>query len=159
MEHKSSQMGADVLPVSQRFGVRLKEERERTRLSQSDFGALGGVGRVAQANYESGERVPSIEYIYRLKDAGVNVDYLLWEGKKFNESPPDVLNVSLLDSCLIAVSMELAKTNNEADFSNLARLATLVYIRAVLRQPHEQMAFVKDMAAIAVGMWLEGKYR
>ena len=35
---------------------RLKEERERMGLSQEKFGAIGGVKKLAQINYEKGER-------------------------------------------------------------------------------------------------------
>ena len=39
------------------IGQRLKEERERLGLNQTDFGLIGGVKKLAQLNYEKDERV------------------------------------------------------------------------------------------------------
>ena len=44
------------------IGDRLREERERLRLSQGNFGEIGGVKANAQGKYESGERFPDAEY-------------------------------------------------------------------------------------------------
>lgn len=60
------------------FGARLREERERKGLSQADFGALGGVGKLAQLNYEKGDRSPSAEYLQLIGGHGVDIDYLLF---------------------------------------------------------------------------------
>ncbi|MCZ4341539.1 helix-turn-helix transcriptional regulator [Sphingomonadaceae bacterium G21617-S1] len=59
------------------FGRRLKEVRDLKRLDQTAFGALGGVSRNAQSNYESGARSPDTEYLEKLRDHGVDVAYLL----------------------------------------------------------------------------------
>lgn len=59
------------------FAERLKEERERLQLSQEKLGELGGVRKQAQGLYEKGVRVPDVDYILRLKDAGVDVRYLI----------------------------------------------------------------------------------
>lgn len=59
------------------FGQRLREERERRGLNQADFGALGGIAKVAQLNYEKGYRVPDTHYLSNLRKHGVDVGYLL----------------------------------------------------------------------------------
>lgn len=59
------------------FSIRLREERERLGLTQPDFGALGGVGKQSQINYESGKRLPDVSYLTALGGHGVDVAYLL----------------------------------------------------------------------------------
>lgn len=57
--------------------LRLIAERERLKLNQTEFGALGGVARSAQSNYESGTRAPDWDYLARLHDEGVDVAFVL----------------------------------------------------------------------------------
>lgn len=59
------------------IGERLREERDRLGLNQSDFAALGGIGRKTQFNYESGERVPDGAYLAAIAAAGADVLYIL----------------------------------------------------------------------------------
>jgi transcriptional regulator with XRE-family HTH domain len=59
------------------FCGRLVEERKKRKLNQTKFGALGGVSKGAQINYESGERSPDVDYLAGLAAAGVDVAYLL----------------------------------------------------------------------------------
>ncbi|MCT7309711.1 helix-turn-helix domain-containing protein [Ralstonia sp. CHL-2022] len=56
---------------------RLREERKRLGLTQERFGAKGGVGKLAQLNYEKGERSPDAEYLAALTQIGVDVSYVL----------------------------------------------------------------------------------
>lgn len=56
---------------------RLKEERERTGLSQEAFGAVGGVKKLTQFNYESGKRSPDAEYLGAISKISVDVTYIL----------------------------------------------------------------------------------
>lgn len=60
------------------LGARLKAERVRLELSQTEFAALGGVKKLAQLTYEKGERTPSIEYFDRLRThPSIDVDFIL----------------------------------------------------------------------------------
>lgn len=59
------------------FSDRLRAERTRLGLSQTDFSALGGVGREAQVNYEKGARSPDVNYLTALIPHGVDVHFLL----------------------------------------------------------------------------------
>ena len=56
---------------------RLKEERERTGLSQEAFGAVGGVKKLTQFNYESGKRSPDAEYLGAISKISVDVTYIV----------------------------------------------------------------------------------
>jgi transcriptional regulator with XRE-family HTH domain len=59
------------------FGERLKHERSRLGLNQSEFAALGGVQQRAQYQYEKGMRRPNSDYLSAIAAAGVDVCYLL----------------------------------------------------------------------------------
>lgn len=59
------------------IGERLKAERERLGLNQTDFGALGGVQKQAQLKYERGDRNPDSAYLASVSEAGVDVLYVL----------------------------------------------------------------------------------
>jgi len=72
-----------------RFSVRLKAIREVKGLNQEDFGALGGVKKGAQGLYETGKSAPSIEYLYKLAEHGVNIAHLL-TGQGRDADPVDV---------------------------------------------------------------------
>jgi transcriptional regulator with XRE-family HTH domain len=64
---------SNFLPI----GIRLKEERDKLALSQTEFADLGGVGRKTQFNYESGERAPDGAYLAAIAAAGADVLYIL----------------------------------------------------------------------------------
>jgi transcriptional regulator with XRE-family HTH domain len=59
------------------FCLRLSEERKRLGLTQEEFGALGGVKKLAQFNYEKGERAPDSNYLAAIGEAGADVQYIL----------------------------------------------------------------------------------
>lgn len=60
-------------------GVRLREERDRLGLSQADFGALMGVSRGTQKNYELELAVGALDlkYISALEANGVDAVYVV----------------------------------------------------------------------------------
>lgn len=59
------------------FSERLKEERLRLTLSQTDFAKPCGVTKQAQIRYEKGERQPNSDYLQKAHELGVDVSYLL----------------------------------------------------------------------------------
>lgn len=61
----------------EKFGERLREERERLNLSQAAFGEIGGVLKRAQIHYEKGERIPDAGYLAAIAGVGVDTVYLL----------------------------------------------------------------------------------
>lgn len=71
------------------FPVRVRLERERLGLSQTDFGRLGGVSKMAQWQYEAGKHWPSLEYIEHLR-ASVEIDVVyVVTGVRASNSPMD----------------------------------------------------------------------
>lgn len=60
------------------IGERIFQEREKTGLSQTDFGRLGGVTRKTQYNYEEGNRPPDVAYLEAIsKIDGVDINYIV----------------------------------------------------------------------------------
>lgn len=58
-------------------GKRLKEERERLGFNQTDFAAVGGVGRKSQFNYEEDERKADTAYLEAIASVGADVRYII----------------------------------------------------------------------------------
>lgn len=59
------------------FGERLKEERKRLGMNQTEFAALGGVVKFTQINYEKGDSAPNLDYLKKLNDSGVDGYFIL----------------------------------------------------------------------------------
>lgn len=58
-------------------GKRLREERERLGMKPNDLAGIGGVKERAQYNYETGKRVPDMDYLAKIAKAGVDVIYVM----------------------------------------------------------------------------------
>ncbi len=56
---------------------RLKEERERFRLTQQQLADIAGVHRNAQGNYETGARKPDLSYLEKISAYGLDVNYII----------------------------------------------------------------------------------
>lgn len=59
------------------IGDRLKEERSRLGLSQTDLGAAGGVGKTTQINYEKGTGSPDAKYLSAVAALGIDILYVV----------------------------------------------------------------------------------
>lgn len=79
------------------FNERLKEERKRLGLNQTDFAALANVGQIAQVNYENGKRNPDSKYLQAIAKAGVDVQYILTgirSQQATNVTPPNYVDLN-----------------------------------------------------------------
>jgi transcriptional regulator with XRE-family HTH domain len=59
------------------FHERLKAERLRLALNQTDFARVGGVTKGTQINYESGKRTPDVLYLAAIAATGADVSYIV----------------------------------------------------------------------------------
>lgn len=66
------------------FGQRLKEERKRLKMSQSDLAQVGGCQRLAQLQYEAEATAPTTRYLNAVGAVGVDLAYLIL-GVRFGE--------------------------------------------------------------------------
>lgn len=71
------------------IGTRLRDERIRLGLSQTEFGTYGGVRKNTQSKYESNERAPDALYLANVAKHGVDVQYVI-TGVKKAEADDDV---------------------------------------------------------------------
>lgn len=63
--------------MREEVGIRLRQERERLRMSRGEFAEKTGIHRNTLARYESGEREPSAEYLGRTGALGVDWGFLI----------------------------------------------------------------------------------
>ena len=80
------------------IGERLKAERERLTLSQTAFGDLGGVKKLAQINYENNSRSPDADYLAALASASVDV-YFVITGQRHENMATTPLELAFLRNC------------------------------------------------------------
>jgi transcriptional regulator with XRE-family HTH domain len=57
-------------------GLRLREERERLGISQTEFARIGGASKGSQILYEKG-KPPTADYLEAIAEAGADVTYIL----------------------------------------------------------------------------------
>jgi transcriptional regulator with XRE-family HTH domain len=98
------------------IGVRLKEERARLKLSQTDLGAAGGVGKTTQINYEKGVGSPDATYLAAVAEKGVDVLYVVTGERK-----PQLADSINADS---AEFLEVYWRVNDTDRQLLLRMAS-----------------------------------
>lgn len=106
--------------ISDGVGDRLKEERDRLSLNQTDFGALGSVSRGTQKAYEQGTNSPDLRYLVALEVAGVDVQYVLTGVKA-------ALSKDGLDSVESKV-LENYRSLSEGDKASVLRLTSALAI-------------------------------
>ncbi|MBF0605707.1 MAG: helix-turn-helix transcriptional regulator [Nitrospirae bacterium] len=80
------------------FGERLREERKRLKLNQSQFAALGGVQVRAQIHYEKDERRPDADYLIAIAAAGADVTYII---TGVRSGTPSVPTLTREEECLL----------------------------------------------------------
>ncbi|MCQ4302687.1 transcriptional regulator [Stutzerimonas frequens] len=98
------------------IGERLKEERSRLKLSQTDLGAIGGVGKTTQINYEKEAGSPDGRYLAAVAAAGVDVLYVITGERK----PQPADSISAREAKLLGFFRQLP----EGEQANLVRTAS-----------------------------------
>lgn len=81
------------------IGQRLREERKRLRLTQAEFGELGGAAYRSVADWERGVSVPNAAFLAAIDEAGADVMYILTGRSAGREVvPADPREAALLDN-------------------------------------------------------------
>lgn len=82
------------------FGLRLREERKRLGLTQAAIASIGGVSKPTQISYEQGLTEFGVNYLRRLGDAGVNIEFLLhgWEPAHAHATSIETASASLINA-------------------------------------------------------------
>lgn len=103
------------------IGERLRQERERLGLNQTELGARGGVSRKTQFNYETGERLPDAAYLAAVMEAGVDVLYVVTGARS---APPGIGTVLLTgDGATVLTADEAALLDNYRHSSEMGKRA------------------------------------
>ena len=81
------------------WNKRLREIREKSGLSQSDFALLGGVKKQTQISYEQEKSFPDIKYLMGIEQAGMDVRYILTgvEAMEYEEKKVAALSFSIAE--------------------------------------------------------------
>lgn len=117
LEQKNTQVNILVIKkmyISDGVGDRLREERDRLGLNQTDFGAKGGVSRGTQKAYELGANSPDLRYLAALEGAGVDIQYVLSGSRA-------LLSEQVLDETETTV-IENFRALSESDKASVLRL-------------------------------------
>jgi transcriptional regulator with XRE-family HTH domain len=59
------------------LGKRLRQERLKSGLNQSDFAALAETSLQSQMRYETGQQMPKLEYLFALAPNGVDIGFVV----------------------------------------------------------------------------------
>lgn len=108
------------------FSRRLRSERERLGLSQTDFGAIAGVKRNAQMNYENGTRAPDADYLSAIAEAGVDIHYVVTGKRVLTESDVQTELKNLADAWE-AIEIALREANKTLPVDKMRQAAEALY--------------------------------
>ncbi|WP_282338585.1 helix-turn-helix transcriptional regulator [Pseudomonas sp. PS02288] len=97
-------------------GERIREEREKLGLSQTDFGVKAGVSRGTQKAYELESSTPDLRYVSALEAIGSDAHYVL-TGLR---TPRDAQGLSEDEALVLSQYRALP----DADKASVARLTT-----------------------------------
>ena len=105
------------------FGDRIKEERQRLKLNQAEFAALGGVARASQTNYEAEQRVPDLRY---LAGIGERADVLyVVNGKRSDAGSAKSIDARSIQIILAAIESWAKESRRELTEHFRAELVAL----------------------------------
>lgn len=113
------------------FGLRLKEERKRLGLSQSELGQLAGVQRLAQSQYEAETSTPTVRYLCQINAAGVDLSYLLF-GVPSNRHTSTSAETRRIEIEAFKLTEDYVRTKYDGDLPAEGRYVIFELIRAQL---------------------------
>lgn len=112
------------------FGARLKQERERLGMSMHDFAELGEVNRVTQMRYETEANYPTVEYMYKVGQHGVDTMFI-----ETGVRASDLVPINDLEAFSQAIDLidELAKLHNFKPSAEFRGRSILKVYRQILK--------------------------
>lgn len=73
---------SSLLVVKEGVAARLRAARTKLGLKQPEFAAIAGISRATQANYESGQTSPSVDYLMAMQSSKVDLGFVLFDQTK-----------------------------------------------------------------------------
>ena len=128
------------------IGERLREERQRLGLNQPDFGARGGIKKVAQIHYEQGERSPDAEYLAGVAAAGADVLYIVTGERR---QQPGAFNPVLLKQIVESAEESLQAQRQRLAPAKKAELIALLYEHFAAIGPVEKATVERYLRLVA----------
>jgi len=108
------------------IGVRLREERERLRMNQTEFAALGGAAKRSQVRYEAGDKAPDARYLARVANSGTDVLYVV-TGRRSAAGAPGSVDLNVLRQVIEGVEQYLSGRRSHPDPADKANAVTFLY--------------------------------
>ena len=138
------------------IGRRLKEERERLGMSQTEFAALSGAGRKTQFNYESGDRSPDANYLAAVAEAGADIGYIVTgQHSDTNTASGSIVDWGLLEQVIVGVEAFLSERKAKLRPNKKAGLIRVLYAKFSEDEEEEtldQKRFTDFMEAVMVSV-------
>lgn len=106
---------------------RLREERNRIGLNQTEFGALAGVGKTTQINYENGSRSPSADYLAAIFKHNVDIQYVVTGIKNDIVHEREPVDGVLFLKIVTTLEKVAIRSKHKWPSENLAATAVKVY--------------------------------
>lgn len=115
------------------IGKRLRDERERLKLSQSEIAAVveaagvAGATRQSQSLYEKDKRKPDAAYLAVAASLGVDVLYVLTGQRAQQITQPQSIDRTLLQTCIEGLEEGLEKAGRTMRADKKAELIVKLY--------------------------------
>lgn len=129
------------------IGERIRKERERCKMTQPEFGALAGVTKTSQINYEKGTRSPDANYLAAIAKAGVDISYIITGQEALTQSALDQ-ELANFASAWEAIEKELERQGKTLPPSKKRQAAEALY-QAVRTGEGELKGLSKMLAKVA----------
>jgi transcriptional regulator with XRE-family HTH domain len=137
-------MADNIFTVAPGFGPRLRDERKRLGMTQTEFAAMAGVQRLAQGQYEGETRAPNVHYLSAIAAGGANLIYLLFgQFVSNNLVSPDVQRK--IDRKVFDLLEEYVKLRCGGQLSSEARFVLYEVWRAALTQTANKSGNVDEL--------------
>ena len=104
---------------NQNFGVRLKEERNRLGFTQEELAKLIDIKPLTLLQYEKGNSSPTMKLVYRLRDLGFNVNYMV-----NGEDTGSIVDVNKISATMLEKSLEMSEKIISSSLKNVPLSAT-----------------------------------
>lgn len=98
------------------LGARLREERQKTGFSQTDFADLADASLQSQTRYETGQTLPKLDYLFALAKHGIDVTFVM-TGKRSDSA------LSPKEQILLGYFNKLNPDNQDIAIGQIAALA------------------------------------
>ena len=123
------------------IGDRVREERERLGMSQTEFGEAAGVNRGSQFNYEQGRRMPDAAYLAAIAKLGADLLYIVVGDQSFERVRALGADEQLLVDAFRSASPEVRR----------AALAVLLSTRDFAPSARVNQAFHGSVGSVVQG--------